>query len=540
MNVRRASGFVETVAATVTFRNARGQITAEHDLDGTFRLFRYDDAGRVTAASGTGTGTPIAVDGEIRRGIDGAWNSVALSVSPPEVPAMVAVRSFPDARSHQTEPGFRREWNGLEISYDATTDLPDGLGVTDGDTAPEWTIRRDLAGNPLFIREATTGRAWSAATVSWDTPLGVITVRSWESAPAESGAVREESPRYRPGGTRIATHDTEAEPEGDAPRSCIEVRRDHVLIAIIEPSAIHVPYTDARGSVRGMARLDRTTGVVRYAPGPSLPPAIDPAFVAPGKAREALFPVAVPYDRVVYGMLHLPGTAALLSDTRLYIPATGRFTSRDPALHHLDWYLYAAGDPINLIDPAGTIFTGTRRDLADTQQGGDWRSKPLGSSSRHTISSSGCVLTAVSNAINTVAGRRVTNPGALNDNFMEGFYSGDALLSPEAAGEALAAVTGRHVEVVSFDPRSVDMARIAATLANDVAQEYTATARIRTYADSPDGTRTFYEHTVNVAGFDEGGMPIFVDTSNRNRVTLDANESVLRYDVYAYSRCRSY
>jgi RHS repeat-associated protein len=538
MDVRRSSGFVETVAATVSLRNGRGQVTVEHDLDGAFRLFRYDDAGRVTAASGTGTGTPVAVDGEIRRGLGDAWNNVALSVRPPEVPAMVALRSFPDSRADQTEPGFRREWNGLAITYDATTDLPNGLSVSAGDAVPEWTIRRDLLGNPLFIRETTTGREWSAATVTWDTPHGVITVRSWEFAPAGSEAGGQEIPRYRPGGSRTAT--PAAETEADLPRGCIEVRRDHVLIAIIEPTAIHVPFTDARGSVRGMARLERDTRVVRYAPGPSVPPVIDPAFAQPGRTREALFPIAVPYDRVWYGMVHLPGTAALLSDTRLYIPATARFTSRDPALHHLDWYLYAAGDPINLIDPAGTIFTGTRRDLADTQQGGEWRSTPLGRSSRHTISSSGCVLTAVSNTINTVAGRKVTNPGALNESFMEGFYSGDALLSPEAAGDALAAVTGRHVEVVSFDPREVDMARIAATLSNDAAQEYTATARIRTYADSPDGTRTFYEHTVNVAGFDQAGMPIFVDTSNRNRVTLEAQESVLRYDVYAYSRCRSY
>jgi RHS repeat-associated protein len=540
MRVGRFSGFVETVAAAVTIRNARGQIAAEHDLDGTFRLYRYDDAGRVTGASGSGTGTPVVVDAEIRRSVEDAWESAALSVAPPGVPPAVGVRSFPDTREQPAAPGPLREWMGLAIGHDPVTDLPDTLAVSAGDNPAVWTVRRDLGGNPLLVREAATGREWSAATVTWDTPLGVITVRNWESRPSGPGGTAGEVPRYRPGATRVASSATEVEPDGSASRSCIEVRRDHHLVAIIEATAIHVPFSDVRGSVHGVARLDRATGTVRYTPGPTLPPAIDPAFRRPGNPRGNLFPVAVPYDGIAYGMVHLPGTAALLSRTRLYIPATGRFTSRDPALHHLDWYLYAAGDPVNLIDPAGTIFTGARRDLSDTQQGGAWQGKPLGRSSRHTISSSGCVLTAVSNTINTVAGRRVTDPGTLNDDFMEGFYSGDALLSPHAAGEALAAVTGRHVEVVSFDPRAVDMARISATLANDASQEYAATARIQTYTDSPDGSRSFYEHTVNVAGFDQSGMPILVDTSNRNRVTLDAHETVLRYDVYAYSRCRSY
>ncbi|HKK48372.1 MAG TPA: hypothetical protein VJ932_04710, partial [Alkalispirochaeta sp.] len=283
----------------------------------------------------------------------------------------------------------------------------------------------------------------------------------------------------------------------------------------------------------------RTTGSVQYAPWSGVLPEVDPREIAP-PTEGPQFPAAVPYDRIVYGMFHLPGTPALWGRERGYLPELGVFTTVDPALHHLDWFEYAAGDPVNFMDREGLKFIPIHAGHTHFQQQGWWSETPLGTGGNATVGSSGCVLTGVSNMINTITGENTSNPGTLNWYARDGFFRDGNLLATEDTAEILEAATGHHIETVSFDPRTVDMTQVAAAIEGDTVQQYAATARIRTYQSNPDGTIDEYEHTVNVAGFDEHGNPIVHDTSSRNRTSLDYREEVLRYDVYAVSNCRGY
>ena len=48
-------------------------------------------------------------------------------------------------------------------------------------------------------------------------------------------------------------------------------------------------------------------------------------------------------------------TGLIYLRNRYYDPTTGRFTQEDPAKDGLNWYVYCANDPVNFVDPWGTI-----------------------------------------------------------------------------------------------------------------------------------------------------------------------------------------
>ena len=51
---------------------------------------------------------------------------------------------------------------------------------------------------------------------------------------------------------------------------------------------------------------------------------------------------------------------------RYYSPIVGQFITEDPAKDGTNWYVYCAGDPVNLVDPSGMVITTSTADSAET------------------------------------------------------------------------------------------------------------------------------------------------------------------------------
>ncbi|MFO8041656.1 MAG: hypothetical protein R6U25_00515 [Alkalispirochaeta sp.] len=528
----RGSGFEAVLDAGVQVRNDLGQIIAEQRIDGYTQTFEYDAGGRLTAASGGPGGVITALEPAVARELTESWHQSGVSVAPPEPRRSVNQHDllYAGRASTQSDSAGRIvAAQGTTLAYDETSGRPQR--ITD-DRGSAWTVVRDAAGNPVLIGDSAGERRWIASTVDYPTRGGTLQVRTWTTG---GGFPQQPVARYRPGSRETS----ETAGAGRSAESCVEVSRNGRLLLVADQDAIYVPYTDVRGTTCGLAQINRTTRSVNYQAWSVVLPEVDVGLISPPEEGPQ-FPSALPYDRMVYGMFHLPDTDVLWGVERAYLPALGRFTAIDPALHHLDWFSYAAGDPVNFTDAAGLRFIPINAGLTHFQQQGWWNDDPLGDRGTATVGSSGCVLTGVSNMINTISGTSASDPGTLNWYCQEGFYREGNLLATEDTAEILQAATGHHIETISFDPHTVDMNRVASAIQDDTIQQYAATARIRTYRTNADGSIDEYQHTVNVAGFDERGQPIIHDTSTRNRTALDHREEVLRYDVYAVSNCRGY
>lgn len=525
-----SDGRFRTLDALLAVFDDTGRQVAEQSLDGRVCVVDYDRAGAPIAVSVPADGRLRSVPPSITGTLRNAWRSAGVTQRPPGVPTSTLQRPLPDGQATEglTRDGLGRivRVDDTDLGYDETTGFADSI---DGGS---WSIVRTAAGDPLYVRSEEQDRTWLAATRRIVVSGTEVTLRAWVSAPRDS---RNAPPRFHPG-TR-STGDPATEPQQGNQKLALEVLVDGRLRAVVDAAHLTIPVSDLRGTTRATLVIDRRTGAHRYQVDPASSPV---AAFMPTERSAKLYPTGVPYRSVVYGMWDLSDSGVLVGRNRVLLPTMGIFSTRDPELHHLDWWGYAAGDPINMVDPAGRRFVAARRDLGHFQQEGWWASMPLGTSRDYTVGSSGCVLTSVSNMINTVSGEEVTNPGSLNWFSREGFYQYDALLDTQGAAELLESYTGRHVEAVSIDPKRVDMARVAAALEGDVAQDYVATARIRTWSERADGSVAEYEHTVNVTGFDRDGTPRFLDTSARDRRSLDPREELVRLDVYAVSGCRSY
>ena len=523
-----AGGDRRVLDSLVIVRDAAGRELAEQRLDGTTQLFTYTDSGHLATASAVDGGVVRPTAPDIARLLTAAWRGAAVSVTPPAPPARTLQRPVPDPAAglpvERDSIGRMIRIGDTRIAYDDTSGAP--RTVSEGERA--WDIVRDASGAPLRITHRPSGRTWTSATVAGSLAGVPVALRAWRLSEVPPAT---DVPRFAPASPRAP----DATGHAPADRTCVEVRLDGRTIAVVDAETVTLPFVDTRGTSRGAAIVDRVTGTTTYRRGGETS-----AVAAFSRPAEPLFPAAVPYSSLVYGMWRLGDLRALVGTHRAYLPDIGSFTSRDPALHHHEWFRYAAGDPVNLTDATGTQFVGARVGLSDVQQDRAWSNQHLGTGGSYTIGSAGCVLTAISNMVNTVAGRRISDPGNLNRWAQDGYFRDANLLAASDAASILEAATGRVVRHISVDPREVNMGRIAAYLSEDPTQEYTATARLSTYHTQPDGQIETYEHSVNLAGFDSTGAPMIVDTSTRGRTALAPREEVRRYDIYAYSRCESY
>jgi RHS repeat-associated protein len=99
--------------------------------------------------------------------------------------------------------------------------------------------------------------------------------------------------------------------------------------------------TDATGSVTGLVDASGTK-VDTYAYSPR------------GVTRTTVTTETVPQPFQYAGAYHDP-TGLYHLGARSYDPSLGRFTQPDPSGQETNTYLYADGDPVNHIDPRGTL-----------------------------------------------------------------------------------------------------------------------------------------------------------------------------------------
>ena len=529
-----ASGRSVILEALAVVRGDQGEILVEESLFGDRSAGERSETGTLQTVSDDGFGRRRNLSRQAIEGLERCWSSVGLQhpgASPsislaPLVYSAGAVQRDSLGRITATQPG-------TSIEYAPIAGVP--AGIADTATGADWEIWRDLMGSPVMVRDRSTGRSWRCAEVTVDTQIGPLTLRVWDhSSDAEPSP--QDLGRYSPGADRpVAGADDE---EGGPQERCLVVLHHGRPLLIATGQSVLVPVLDIRWTLQGLATYHPGGDRVSYRPFRHPIPEIAPESLRdPGNPD---LPTTLPWDRWVYGMVHLPGTAVLLSRHRAYLPERGVFSSRDPALSDVDWYRYAGGDPLNNFDPAGLRFVPADIENSHVQQDPRWAEEKLGSGTGPDLAAAGCVVTALSNMINTVAGRELSNPGNLDRALEQRFFRAETLLAPADSAEVLTAVTGRPTEVVSFDPATVNMQLLAKELQLDETQEYLAAARIRTYHYTADGTIDWYRHSVNVTGFDPRGRPLVLDTSRRSRDVLDHLETVERYDIYAYADCRSY
>ena len=543
---RRRSGFQELIDAVIYIRDDAGRIIAEQGLNGTIYSFRYNQTGRLSAVAtnqNTPSGTAAA---DVSRAPATTAPPAALASQWRTVPGL---RGAPAAPLRLNEYRLDRSPSGRLVTRSDTTTDNSGrrtsidetvIGyhplserprtVHNGDSS--WTIDRRIDGAPVRYIDHTSGATYGCTEHRFTLAGYAVTVRYWElelvSSEQDPPDTDQPSGRYRP----VAIQD-------DVPAEfhrALEIRIDDKPFLFVDGDEIVVPFSDIRGTIRGVYRPDTVPPQPRFT---AFPEAL--LYLATGsKPQEDIppaggLPIAIPYDTVITTLEHLPGIDLLFAPERAVSPQTGTFTTVDPSLDGMDWYQFAAGDPINFQDTTGHYVVSVKH--GHEQQDDRWNEDYLGSSTDTTIHDAGCTLVTVSNAINQIADDVVTDPGRLNQALTDKYYVDDDLLANRDVETILTEATGNAVAHVPIRPEEVDIDRVIDAIADDPNTSYVVSARIQTYTDTKDNGRQYYPHSVSVTGFNNDNVPIFRDTSNRRRTTLGPDETVLRYDVYATSKC---
>ncbi|MDA3950430.1 MAG: hypothetical protein PF508_14590, partial [Spirochaeta sp.] len=547
---RRRSGFEELLDAVIYVRDDFGRIIAEQTLDGTLHSFRYDGAGRLEAVAHNGSVPSGSAVSDVSQMPATTTPAAALSAQWSSIPGL---RGTPEAPLRLTEHRLRRSPAGRIVSGADTTADAAGRQTAIADTAiayhpvserprnlrdgdSSWTIDRRIDGAPVRYVDHAGAATYGCTEHRFVANGYAVTVRYWEreTVPSETKPLNATSSgRY----LRATTADTAAPVHHRA----LEVRIDDRPFLYVDGNEVVVPFSDIRGTIRGVYRPGAIPPQPRFVAFPAmllyLATGSQPERDIPSQSQNGL-PVAVPYDTVVSTLEHLPGVDLLFAPERAVSPQTGTFTAVDPSLDGMDWYQFAAGDPINFQDTTGRYVVSVKH--GHEQQDERWSEDYLGSSADTTVHDAGCTLVTVSNAINQITDDVVTDPGRLNRALTDTYYVDDNLLASRDVETILAEATGNAVAHVSIQPEDVDIDRVIDAIANDPNTSYVVSARIQTYSDTKDGGRQYYPHSLSVSGFDNDNVPIFRDTSNRRRTGPDPDETVLRYDVYATSKCPAY
>ena len=95
------------------------------------------------------------------------------------------------------------------------------------------------------------------------------------------------------------------------------------------------------------------------------------AYDAFGNQKETVNSGTEPYNPFRYtGEYFDAETGFIYLRARYMDPQTGRFISEDPAGDGVNWYVYAAGNPVMLFDPSGLVVTAWDREHLTTYEQG--------------------------------------------------------------------------------------------------------------------------------------------------------------------------
>ena len=113
-------------------------------------------------------------------------------------------------------------------------------------------------------------------------------------------------------------------------------------IAVTDAGGDRFILTDHLGSTRVVVSEGLVTAAFKYGPHGLLVPGIS----SPPSASVRYLFTGHEYDGEL-GLYHFPA--------RLYDPALGRFYAPDPARQFASPYVFAANDPVNVVDPTGAL-----------------------------------------------------------------------------------------------------------------------------------------------------------------------------------------
>jgi len=155
---------------------------------------------------------------------------------------------------------------------------------------------------------------------------------------------------------------------------------------------------------------------------------------------------------------YLPATPTSIASqhANLTLPANGGVFN----LFNLNPYGYSANNPVKYQDPTGEFFIPYTSD--QLMSDGNWNTVRLnGGGPKDTVGAEGCLVTAVSNMINTITGRDTVTPGELaKSNFVA---KGD--MSRSSIQAALRFYTGNQKLTVGELPPGSNPQAVKATLA---------------------------------------------------------------------------
>ncbi len=235
------------------------------------------------------------------------------------------------------------------------------------------------------------------------------------------------------------------------------------------------------------------------------------------------------------GSIFIPSLSVYNMGHRTYLPKTGRFLSPDPAKEGINWYVYAGGDPVNFIDPLGLTILGIEK--AVKQQDERWRNLRLGTEDT-TIGSEGCKLTGITNITNAILGDLSETPASLNNIALrEGlFCGGGGAISTRGASLIIEAAAGNYtIGVERIETKAESIYESLCELDEDTSIDVFVQAKISTC--SLNDSSNIYTHWVNIVDIDDSGKVIVVDTSIRNRLTIDTDD-LLAVEVFTAKKIK--
>lgn len=307
----------------------------------------------------------------------------------------------------------------------------------------------------------------------------------------------------------------------------LEILINRRPILSVEEDRFFLFFTDLRGTPQGVA-IREHPGITNY---------VTRDF---NRMVDLPNPLAVPFGTPWALMDRLPGTDMYLSRNRTLLGDAELFTTPDPELDGLDFYLYAGGDSINHVDwdglkivpPMNTYF----------QQDPRWRDANLGNSTEHSVGRYGCKMVANARVVASILNRPDYSPLDFNEALKKGGAFNNAMILRNPLAKVMERVTGRSITVTRVDTSTVNMATLGDYLKNSPA-EFHIVAEIEVLGapgSAPNGGRMSYSHFVSVVDFTEAGEPIFSDTSNRNRTSLLEGETLKSLEIFQAPACGTF
>lgn len=514
------TGFSVTRGLISYVRDQHGRILGERNLSGVYRAYTYNDTGYLTSINAT-------PQPGLRQRLQEV--SARAGIRPQEID----LHRLPETRYLNRDRDGRLpqpdlEWDsagrvkainsgtntGIQLIYDPLFEFV--REVVHGDSGT--FILADHRGSVAMVLH--NGFRFTMIDTHLILNDAEITFRFWrreDHDPASQPAAPSYTGRFLPISDNL----------GQETEHALEILINRRPILSLGEDRYFFYLTDVRGTPQGVA-IREHPGLTNY---------VSRDF---DRSEDLPKPNAIPFGTSWALMDRIPGTDLFRSTNRTLIGDAEIFTTPDPDLDGLDFYLYAGGDPINHVDWDGLKIVAPKRTYF--QQDPRWRDARLGNSSEHSIGAFGCKLVANARVVSSILNDPEYSPLEFNEALKQGNAFDEALMLREPVRETIEHLTGRSVTVTRVNVDEVNLSRLGEYL-KDSSAEFFIVAEIRTQGEpgsAPNGGRATYTHFLSVVDITSTGQPIFSDTSNRNRSELLEGEELVSLEIFQAPACGTF